>query len=245
MSTGDGSLTVAGIDVDVAYRNIKHLHISVHPPAGRVRVAAPRRVAEETIRIAVVQRLRWIREQRSQLRNAARQTGRRMVSGESHYVWGRRYRLDVSRTGRIAVTPRGDTLWLTAPAGTDAGARKAILDRWYRRELRAAVRPLLDRWQPVVGREAATVVLRRMKTRWATCRTGSGAVWLNPELAKKNPRCLEYIVVHSLLHLVEPAHNERFADLMTRYVPDWRARRDELNEAPLAAEDWTPIPRDW
>jgi predicted metal-dependent hydrolase len=245
MSTGSASLTVAGIDVDVAYRDIKHLHISVHPPAGRVRVAAPRRVTEDAIRGAVAQRLQWIRHQREQLRNAARQTERRMVSGESHYVWGRRYLLDVSRTGRIGVTPRGGTLWLSAPGGTDAEARKAILDRWYRRELRGAVGPLLAKWQPVVGRAADAVVVRRMKTRWATCRTDSGAVWLNPELAKKNPRCLEFIVVHSLLHLVEPAHNERFAELMTRHLPDWRNRRDELNEAPLAAEDWTPIPRDW
>jgi predicted metal-dependent hydrolase len=245
MSTGSASLTVAGIDVDVAYRDIKHLHISVHPPAGRVRVAAPRRVTEDAIRVAAAQRLQWIRHQREQLRNAARQTERRMVSGESHYVWGRRYLLDVSRTGRIGVTPRGGTLWLSAPGGTDAEARKAILDRWYRRELRGAVGPLLAKWQPVVGRAADAVVVRRMKTRWATCRTDSGAVWLNPELAKKNPRCLEFIVVHSLLHLVEPAHNERFAELMTRHLPDWRNRRDELNEAPLAAEDWTPIPRDW
>ena len=84
-----------------------------------------------------------------------------------------------------------------------------------------------------------------MKTRWATCRPDAGTIRLNPELAKKNPRCLEYIVVHSLLHLVEPAHNDRFAELMTRHLPDWRQRRDELDAAPLAAEDWDLSRRDW
>ncbi|MBM7502939.1 M48 family metallopeptidase [Agromyces aurantiacus] len=238
MSTANAYLTVAGLGIDVIYKDIKNLHISVYPPIGRVRVAAPFRLDEDAIRLAIVQRLPWIKRQRQQLQDAERQTERRMVSGETHYVWGERYRLDVSRTGRSAVEIKGKTIWVVAPEGSDAEARWHILDRWYRRQLKAALPPLLEKWQPIVGVEVTKTVVRRMKTKWATCVEGSNAIWINPELAKKNPRALEYIVVHELTHFHERTHNERFVDLMDRLMPDWRSRRDDLNEAPLAAEEW-------
>lgn len=239
MNTANAYLTVAGLGVDVIYKDIKNLHISVYPPIGRVRVAAPFRLDEDAIRLAIVQRLPWIKQQRTQLQQAERQTDRRMVSGETHYVWGERYRLDVSRSGRSSVELRAKTLWLVSPQGSDAAAREGILDRWYRRQLKAALPALLEKWQPVVGAEANKTVVRRMKTKWATCVQHSNSIWLNPELAKKNPRSLEYIVVHELTHFHERTHNERFVELMDRHLPDWRARRDELNDAPLAQEDWT------
>lgn len=238
MSTASAYLTVAGLGVDVIYKDIKNLHISVYPPMGRVRVAAPHRLNEEAIRLAVIQRLPWINKQRQQLQDADRQTERRMISGETHYVWGERYRLDSSQAGRSGVKLAGKTLWLTAPAGADEEAKKAVLDRWYRRQLKAALPGLLAKWEPIIGEQVNKVVVRRMKTKWGTCQTASRAIWLNPELAKKNPRCLEYIVVHELTHLIERTHDERFIDLMDLHLPDWRARRDELNDAPLAAEDW-------
>ena len=238
MSTASAYLTVSGLGIDVIYKDIKNLHISVYPPVGRVRVAAPYRLDEDAIRLAVVQRLPWIKKQREKLQNADRQTERRMVSGETHYVWGERLRLDASRRGRSKVSVAGKTLWLTTPQDYDANQRRAVLDHWYRRELKAAVPPLLARWQPIVGEEASSFVVRHMKTKWGTCQTKSRSIWLNPELAKKNPRCLEYIVVHELTHLIERTHDERFIDLMDLHLPDWRARRDELNDAPLAAEDW-------
>jgi predicted metal-dependent hydrolase len=240
MSTASAYLTVAGLGVDVVYKDIKNLHISVYPPIGRVRVAAPERTDEDTIRFAVVQRLPWIKRQRERLQKAERQSKRQMLSGETHYVWGQRYRLDVSRiSGHYEVATKGSTLWVITPEGTDADGRFAALDRWYRRELRAAVPALLGKWQPIIGVEAEKVVVRRMKTKWGTCVARSRTIWLNPELAKKNPRCLEYLVVHELTHLVERGHGERFVALMDKFLPDWRARRDELNEAPLADEDWT------
>lgn len=239
MSTDSAYLTVAGLGVDIVYKDIKNLHISVYPPVGRVRVAAPDHIDEDTIRRAVVTRLPWIKRQREQLLNADRQTARRMLSGETHYVWGKRYRLDVSRTsGNHKVEPVGTTLWLIASEGADADERFAVLDRWYRRELKAAVPALLAKWQPLIGVEASHFVVRRMKTKWGTCVRETGVIWLNPELAKKSPRCLEYIVVHELTHLHERNHTERFAALMDGYLPDWRARRDELNEAPLTHEQW-------
>jgi hypothetical protein len=239
MSTASAYLTVAGLGIDVVYKDIKNLHISVYPPVGRVRVAAPHRLDEDAIRLAIVQRLPWIKQQRKQLQDAERQTKRRMVSGETHYVWGERLRLDASRSGRAAVSIAGKTLWLTAPAGHAAEQRQLILDHWYRSQLKKAVPALLEKWQPIVGVGATKFVVRRMKTKWGTCQTASKSIWLNPELAKKNPRCLEYIVVHELTHFIERTHNGRFIELMDQHLPDWRARRDELNEAPLAKEDWS------
>lgn len=204
-----------------------------------MRVAAPERTDEDTIRLAIVQRLPWIKRQREQLQKADRQTKLEMLSGETHYVWGERYRLDVSRTrGHYSVETKGNTLWVVTPKGTDADARRATLDRWYRRELKAAVPDLLAKWQPIVGGEVDKIVVRRMKTKWGTCIAHSRSVWLNPELAKKNPRCLEYIVVRELTHLLERGHGERFVSLMDGFMPDWRARRDQLNQAPLADENW-------
>lgn len=240
MSFGSAHLTVAGLDVDVVFREIKNLHISVYPPVGRVRVAAPEHTSEDTIRLAIVQRLPWIKRQREELQQAQRQTKREMDSGETHYVWGQRYRLDASRSsGNHHVEVKGQTLWVVTPEGSDANEKRATLERWYRREVKAAVPALLAKWQPVVGAEAKRIVVRRMKTKWGACVASSKTIWLNPELAKKNPRCLEYIVVHELTHLHERTHNDRFVALMDEFLPDWRARRDELNVAPLAEEEWT------
>ena len=239
MSTASAYLTVAGLGIDVVYKDIKNLHIGVYPPVGRVRVAAPDRMDEDTIRRAVVSRLPWIKRQRERLLSADRQPKRQMLSGETHYVWGQRYRLDVSRTsGNHRVETSGQTLWVVASEGATAEDRFAVLDRWYRRELKAAVPVLLAKWQPVIGVEAGRIVVRHMKTKWGTCVQQSRSIWLNPELAKKNPRCLEYIVVHELTHLHERTHNEHFTALMDQYLPDWQARRDELNGAPLAHEEW-------
>lgn len=240
MSTASAYLTVAGLGVDVIYKDIKNLHISVYPPVGRVRVAAPQTTDEATIRLAIVQRLPWIKRQREQLQKADRQSRREMLSGETHYVWGQRFQLDVSRTsGHYRVEAKGKTLWVVTPEGTDADGRRSTLDRWYRRELKEAVPALLEKWQPIIDVEVDKVVVRRMKTKWGTCIGHSRTIWLNPELAKKNPRCLEYIVVHELTHLLERGHGDRFVALMDQFMPDWRSRRDELNEAPLAEESWS------
>lgn len=162
-----------------------------------------------------------------------------MRSGETHYVWGQRYRLDASRSsGNFHVELKGQILWVTTPAASDSDAKRATLERWYRRELKAAVPALLAKWQPIIGVEADKIIVRRMKTKSGTCVAHSRTIWLNPELAKKNPRCLEYIVVHELTHLHERSHNEHFVALMDQYLPDWRVRRDELNDAPLADEEW-------
>jgi predicted metal-dependent hydrolase len=239
MSTASAYLTIRGINVDVVYKDIKNLHIGVYPPVGRVRVAAPRRLDEEQIRLAVIRRLPWIKRQREQLRAAERQSEREMVTGESHFVWGRRHRLKViERPGRAHIEVAGDRLLLYVPAGMDVEQRRALLDRWYRTQLRAAVPALIAKWEPFIQVSVPRWSVRRMKTKWGSCNRESGHIWFNVELAKKHPDSLEYIVVHEMAHHLERSHGERFTTLMDGFMPDWRRRRDRLNAEPLTAERW-------
>lgn len=233
-------MTIRGIPVLVVRKEIKHLHLGVYPPSGRVRVAAPDRVSDNAVRLAVVSRLGWIRRRRRQFQEQERQTRREMVSGESHYVFGRRYRLHVIRPGRReAVRLRaGGVLELSVRADASQTQRQSLLARWYRTELRQLMPALLEKWQPRIGVRASDWGIRRMKTKWGSCSRQLDRIWVNLELAKKPRQCLEYIVVHELVHLLERRHNERFMTLMDRHMPRWRQRRDELNAAPLAHEKW-------
>ena len=240
MSTSSAYLTVSGIDVDVVYKSIKNLHIGVYPPMGRVRVAAPEVLDDEQVRLAVVNRLPWIKRQREQLQAAERQTRREMVTGESHYVWGSRLRLKmIERPGRAHIEIDGDRLLLYAPEGTSADNRRALIDRWYRDQLREAIPALISKWERSMRVNGPKWSIRRMKTKWGSCNRETGHIWFNVELAKKHPDCLEYLIVHEMTHLWERGHGERFTKLMDKNLPDWRARRDVLNESPLAHEVWS------
>jgi predicted metal-dependent hydrolase len=162
-----------------------------------------------------------------------------MVTGESHYVWGTRHRLKIiERPGRAHVEVDGDRLLMYVPEGTDTDARIKLLQDWQRKQLRLAVPRVITHWQPIIGREVSRWSVRRMKTKWGSCNRETGHIWLNLELAKKHPLCLEYIVVHEMTHLLERNHGGRFTKLMDEFMPDWRSRRDELNNAPLADEQW-------
>lgn len=228
-----------GIDVEIVYKDIKHLHIGVYPPDGRVRVAAPGRLGDSDVHLAVVHRLPWIKRQRQLLADAVRQSEREMVTGESHYVWGRRHRLRViERPGRAHVEVDGDRLLLYMPVGTDITMRTAVLQQWQRDQLRERLPDLIARWESVVGRTVAEWRIKRMKTRWGSCNPAASRLWFNLELAKKHPDCLEYVVVHEMTHLRERGHGKRFTALMDEFLPDWRSRRDQLNTAPLAEEHW-------
>jgi predicted metal-dependent hydrolase len=239
MSTGSAYLTVRGIDIDVIYKDIKHLHIGVYPPLGRVRVAAPRRLDDTHVRLAVIERLPWIKQQREQLRSAARQSEREMVTGESHYVWGMRRRLKViERPGRPHFELDGERLLLYVPAGTTAERRRELLVHWYRDQLRRAIPDLIAKWEPILGVSVPRWTIRRMKTKWGSCNRETGHIWVNVELAKKHPHSLEYILVHEMAHHLERNHGTRFTKLMDRSLPNWRSLRDQLNDAPLADEHW-------
>lgn len=240
MSTTSAYLTVSGIDIDVVHKDIKHLHIGVYPPLGRVRVAAPKRFDDEQVRLAIVQRLSWIRKQQKQLQNVPRQTEREMVTGESHYVWGNRLRLKaVERPGRAHVEIDGDRLILYTTAESSVESRRSALEYWYREQLRQALPPLIEKWEQELQVSVPKWTIRRMKTKWGSCNRESRHIWFNLELAKKHPNCLEYIVVHEMTHYDERTHGERFAALMDQRLPDWELRRNELNGAPLAEEEWS------
>lgn len=239
MSTASAYMTVSGIDVDVVYKHIQNLHIAVYPPLGRVRVAAPDRMDDDAIRLAVVQRLPWIKKQREQLRSAVRQSEREMITGESHYVWGQRYRLKVvNEPGNIRLNISGNKLTMFAPADSTDEQRRDAIEEWHRAALKQAIPALIAKWEPLIGESVSKWTVRRMKTKWGSCNRESAHIWFNLELAKKNPNCLEYIVVHEMTHLLERHHNDRFTEFMDGFLPDWRARRDELNTAPLRHEDW-------
>lgn len=232
-------LTVAGIRVDIAYKNIKNLHIGVYPPEGRVRVAAPLRLDDDAVRLALVQRLAWIKRQRQKLKDADRQSLREMVSGESHYVWGNRYRLKVvERPGTAHVEAEGDRLILYVSTGKDTDQRRQLLEKWYRQQLRAALPAIVAEWESKIGVNVTRWTIRRMKTKWGSCNPATGHILLNVELAKKHPDSLEYIAVHEMAHLLERTHGKRFKTLMDKFIPDWRARREELNNSPLTDELW-------
>jgi len=239
VSTTSAYLTVADIAVDVVYKDIKNLHIGVYPPVGRVRVAAPLRLDDDAVRLALVQRLPWIKRQRDRLQAAARQSLREMVTGESHYVWGTRHRLKViERSGRAHIELDSDRLLLCVAPDTATERRRELLDRWYREQLRSAIPDVIATWEPVLGVTVPRWTIRRMKTKWGSCNRETGHIWFNVELAKKHPECLEYIAVHEMTHLLERGHGERFTKLMDGFMPDWRSRRDHLNATPLGHEEW-------
>jgi predicted metal-dependent hydrolase len=234
-------IEVDGLHVDVVRKAIKNLHVAVYPPAGRVRVAAPQHLDDEAIRLAVVSRLTWIRRKQEMFAGQARQSRREMITGESHYVQGHRYRLDVvpMTKGRPLVALRdARTLELRVRPDMSAAEREQLLERWYRRLLRPQVAKLMAKWEPIVGVSVAEWGIKSMKTRWGTCNTDARRIWINLELAKVAPSCVEYVVVHELVHLIEGRHNERFRGLMNTHLPQWRVCKDELNRGPLAHEDW-------
>ncbi len=241
MSTEQGKLTVQGLGIEVVRKDIKNLHLGVYPPNGRVRVAAPLRISDAAVRLAVVAKLGWIKRQREKFGAQPRESKREMVSGESHYFLGRRYRLRVVKgPGPSAVRRLGRAfIEMHVADGATREERERVLHRWYRQRLRELARPMIEKWQVSLGVEVRSWGIKRMKTKWGTCHEDAGRFWINLELVKKPVHCLEYIIVHELTHLLERHHNDRFVAIMNRHLPQWRLYRDELNAEPLAHETWT------
>lgn len=233
-------IEVAGIKVEVVRKAIKHLHIAVYPPHGRVRLAAPIWVKNEAIRLAILERLAWIKRHQEKFADQPRQSEREMVNGETHWFQGRKYRLDVRDvSGREAVILTGlATIGLAVHPGSNAERRLEVLDRWYRKQLKLALVPILAKWEQILGVKATSWGVRKMRTRWGSCNPVAKRLWFNLELAKKSSECLEYVVVHELVHLLERHHNVRFKDFMNHFLPQWPRIRDELNASPLGHEPW-------
>lgn len=241
MSTEKRKIAVHGMNVEVVRKAIKNLHLGVYPPHGRVRVAVPLAVSDDSVRLAVIGKLGWIKRQQARFEAQPRQSKREMVSGESHYFLGRRYRLNVivnDSAPRVQLRSTS-TMNLHVRPGTSSEKREQILRKWYREQLRALIPPLLTKWQPIVEVQVNFWGIKKMKTRWGSCNMVAGRIWLNLELAKKPSSCLEYILVHELVHLLERHHKDRFKECMDRVMPRWRLHKDELNRAPLSHESWS------
>lgn len=233
-------MEVRGISIEVVRKDIKNLHVGVYPPNGRVRVAAPLGLDDESVRLAVISRLSWINRHRAEFERQVRETQRELVTGESHHYLGRRYRLDVvEASGSSSVQLHNNTtMRLRVPRGANREARDTVLQRWYRSRLREQIPPLLARWQLNLGVSVSEVRIKRMKTYWGSCNADARRIWLNLELVKKSASCLEYMLLHEMVHLLERHHNDRFVTLMDGLMPRWRLRRKALNRAPLGHEAW-------
>lgn len=233
-------IVVNNLVVDLVRKPIKNFHLGVYPPHGRVRAAAPLGMSDEAVRIAVISKLGWIRRHRERFQAQPRQSRREMVNGESHYFLGRRYRLKViERPGASKVGIRNKAfIELYVKPGSGIGRREQVLLRWYREQLKAVIPPLLEKWQAALGVRVAEWRIKKMKTKWGSCSLAARRVWLNLELAKKPVHCLEYILVHELLHFLERRHNGHFRALMDQFIPQWRLYREELNRSPLSHDQW-------
>lgn len=234
------TITVGGVRVHVVRKDIKNLHLGVYPPNGRVRVAAPLLVSDDAVRLAIIRRLGWIKTRRAHFENQERQSEREMLTGESHWFLGQRYRLRIVESDLIpSVAIRKKTvmeMWVRP--GTPPERRREILTEWYRQELKSRVPALIEKWRAILGVKSAGWSVVRMKTKWGACNTDTGLIRLNLELIKKPERCIEYLVAHELTHLLERHHNDRFVAILDRHLPHWRSLRDELNRLPLGHEEW-------
>ena len=232
-------IAIGDVTAQVTLKDIKNVHLSVHPPNGQVRISAPARMSLETIRVYAISRLGWIRDQQRKLRAQARETPREYVERESHYVWGRRYLLSIVEEHVAPSVELGhNRILLRVRPGAETAKREAIMEGWYRGLVREAAARLVQKWEPGMGVQLGRVYVQRMKTKWGSCNPEARTIRLNTELAKKPPECLEYIVVHEMVHLIERTHGERFVALMDLHMPEWRFIRDELNRLPVRHEEW-------
>lgn len=227
-----GKIVIGNIDIEVITKAIKNIHLSVHPPDGRVRIAAPMQMDEESIRLFAISKLSWIKKQRAKFENQDRQSAREFVSGESHYFNGDRYLLNViETTGKQRVEPRNKKyIDLYVRPGSTVEKREKVMREWYRSHLKSVIPGYIEKWEGTIGVKVNSWGVKLMRTRWGSCNIEDKRIWINLELAKKNPRCLEYIIVHEMVHLLERKHNDRFVAYMDKFLPNWRSARNELNE---------------
>jgi predicted metal-dependent hydrolase len=220
---------LGGIPVTVEYKNIKTLRMTVYPPDGRVCVSAPVKTTGEFIQAFVVSKIPWIEKHREKFRRNAGAKNR-FLDQETHYVWGAAYKLElIERRGHPKIVLEKNILRLSAGPGASTEQKQKLLDTWYRGLLRDAAPRFIQKWEPVVGVAVKGIYLRKMKSHWGSCNCQKQTIRLNTELAKKPPECLEYVVVHEMIHIIEPSHNRHFYQLMNKYLPAWKTIRKKMN----------------
>lgn len=232
-------INLGEFSAEVIRKKIKNVHLSVYPPQGRVRIAAPLQMDLDTVRVFAISKLAWIKNQQRKMQAQEREPPREYLERESHYLWGQRYLLHVvEKEAAPKIEQRHRKLIMQIRTGMAEEARQTLLDAWYREQIRSAMPKLLAKWEAIMQVKVAKIFIQRMKTRWGSCNPSVGSIRLNTDLAKKPPECLEYIVVHELTHLIEPSHNARFVALMDTFLPNWRHLKEELNRLPVRHEEW-------
>ncbi len=232
-------LKLGDVAVDVVLKDIKNIHLSVHPPTGSVRISAPLRTSLDAVRIFAISKLDWIRQQQTKLQGQERETPREYLDRESHYVWGKRYLMKVIEwDGAPSIELAHSQMVLRIHSGASDNRKQAVVEQWYREQVKQAVPPLITKWESVIGVKPRRIYVQRMKTKWGSCNPGACNIRLNTHLATKRPECLDYIVAHEMVHLIVRQHSAKFVRLMDECLANWRVVRQTLNESPLAHAEW-------
>jgi predicted metal-dependent hydrolase len=232
-------ILLGDITVEVTQKDIKNVHLSVYPPFGKVKIAAPNRMDLDTIRIYAITKLSWIRKQQIKIKSQKREAPREYLSKESHYYLGKRYLLKVlEHHAAPMVKLKHNTIEMYIRPDTSTAKRKEILDEWYRAKLKSMIPVIISKWQPTMAVEVKEFGVKKMKTKWGTCNIAAQRIWLNLELAKKPSSCLEYIVVHEMTHLLVRNHNSKFVALMNKFMPNWKEVKEDLNRLPVSHTEW-------
>lgn len=240
MSTNFCLLQISGIEVLVLRKSVKNLHLNVLPPVGKVRVTAPAYMKNDVIQTFLATRISWIKKQQAKFQAQERQAPREFVSGETHYYLGNKYRLEVITDNvkpKVEIKGKKKIVLNVRPEST-VSKREQTIQNWYRERLRTLLCQTIPKWERKIGVKAQNWGIKRMKTRWGTCHNNVKRIWFNLELAKKPESCIEYVIVHELMHLVEKKHNSNFIALMDKHLPKWRSEREELNRSVLSHEAW-------
>ena len=232
-------LKLGNIDIEVEQKDIKNIHLSVYPPEGRVRIAAPSKMDMDSIRVFAISKLQWIKDQKETLLNQEREPKREFLDNESHYFFGKRYLLkihELNSVPKVEIDHKFIHLYIRPNSSMDK--KRVIIDEWYREELKKLTPKLIQKWEKKIGVKSNDFGIKKMRTKWGACNTEAKRIWLNLELCKKPKGCVEFIVVHELVHLLERSHNQRFVKYMDEFMPKWRFHRDELNRLPYSHVDW-------
>lgn len=234
------TLSISNLTIDIVRKDIKNMHLAVYPPNGRIRLSAPEKTDSEMMRLFAISKIGWIKKHIKNLEAQPRETPREYISGESHYFFGKRYMLKViERKGFNKVEIKGTkNINLYVRPNTSKEEKAIILREWYRTEMKKQIPQLISKWENIIGVKSNTWAIKQMRTKWGTCNIEAKRIWLNLELAKKPIICLEYIIVHELVHLLERNHNDKFVSYMNQFMPKWRMYKEELNRLPISHNDW-------
>jgi hypothetical protein len=231
------TISINKIPIEITYKNIKNVYLRIYPPNGEVKVSAPKKMPLDTIRLFITSKSDWIKQQQKKIKNQQTETPKNFIDQEKHYFNGKQYQLKIVESiGRPKIELNDKHITMHTPPNTSIEQKKKLLNNWYRTKLKETIPILIRQYEPIMKVSVAEFGIKQMKTKWGTCNPRAKRIWINLELAKKSPECLEYLVVHEMAHLLEPSHNHRFKSLMTTFLPNWKQRQKELNKIAIQHE---------